>query len=49
MVSTTTAANDTAPTPGTTEATAPSRTSATRIDSMKMSIIDQRPTVSMTR
>ena len=49
MVRITTAAKAIAPTPGSIVTIAPNCTSATRIDSMKMSIIDQRPIQSMMR
>jgi hypothetical protein len=44
IVRITTPQNATAPTPGSMRTTEPNWTRATRIDSMKMSIIDQRPT-----
>ena len=49
MVMMTTAAKEVAPTPGSMVAIEPSFTSATRIEIMKMSIIDQRPTTSVIR
>ena len=45
MVSTTTEAKAIAPMPGSTIESLPNWTSATSSDSMKMSIIDQRPIV----
>ena len=45
----TTAAKQIAPTPGSIVASVPRFTSATRIEIMKMSTIDQRPTCSMIR
>ena len=49
IVRITTAANAIAPAPGTIDAIAPRFTSATRIEIMKMSTIDQRPTDSTIR
>jgi hypothetical protein len=49
MVMTTTAAKEMAPMPGSIVAIEPNRTSPTNIDSMKISIIDQRPIASTMR
>jgi len=49
MVATTTVAKEVAPMPGSMVAILPRRTSVTRIDYAKISIIDQRPTDSIIR